>query len=68
MLRGKILLSDISLGFMSKCYIHGLHNQFKTNVYCNYSFKLNQFCFSIFIREIYEYGVTLIATSKYYVL
>lgn len=37
---------------MSECYIHGLQNQFVTNVYCNYSSKLKSVLFFNFHQTI----------------
>lgn len=37
---------------MSECYIHGLQNQFETNVYCNYSSKLKSVLFFNFHQTI----------------
>lgn len=37
---------------MSECYIHGLQNQFETNVYCNYSSKLKSVLFFNFHQRV----------------
>lgn len=47
-----IILSYFFLSFMSECYIHGLQNQFETNVYCNYSSKLKSVLFFNFHQTI----------------